>query len=378
MPRNSSASVFGGAGGGGTRASVSSLQGLRNVMRNEPETDSAPAPTAAPNTASSPPNRAASAAPADDKQTLRGLNDRLGGFLGKVKQLESENRDLEAQIDDILARRKTPDGRNWDDIQKPLDELKEKIKDITKDNANLLLQIDNTNLANNDLKNKLEDEKKARKAIEKDLEDQRKTIDETKLKCTHLKKDIELVKNELESLKEDHKDVKDLREKIKDSEVRVEIKSEESNLADVLNKIRVQYDELAKKNLKDTDDWYQRKFENIKVVEAQNTETLKSGKEDLKELLKEKQLLQIKIQSALSTIHTLEESVSATKVEYSHRLTPLYKMIRDLEAELKEMRSLEEHQHEVNTNLLYVKMKLEEEINNYQQLIHGMTTDPER
>lgn len=50
-----------------------------------------------------------------------------------------------------------------------------------------------------------------------------------------------------------------LREKIKDSEVNVEIDSQNSNLAEMLNKIRAQYDKLAKKNLKETDDWYQSK-----------------------------------------------------------------------------------------------------------------------
>lgn len=49
----------------------------------------------------------------------------------------------------------------------------------------------------------------------------------------------------------------DLCEKIRDSEVKVEIDSHNSNLAIMLNNIRHQYDNLAKKNLKDTEDWYQ-------------------------------------------------------------------------------------------------------------------------
>lgn len=50
-----------------------------------------------------------------------------------------------------------------------------------------------------------------------------------------------------------------LREKIKDSEVKVEIDSQNSNLAEMVNKIRNQYDNLAKKNLKETEEWYQSK-----------------------------------------------------------------------------------------------------------------------
>lgn len=55
------------------------------------------------------------------------------------------------------------------------------------------------------------------------------------------------------------KEVDALREKIKDSEVKVEIESQNSNLAENLNKIRKQYDKVAKKNQQETEEWYQSK-----------------------------------------------------------------------------------------------------------------------
>ncbi|KAG8004555.1 Keratin [Nibea albiflora] len=404
MPTNSSASMFGGAGGRGARASVASLEGLRNVLRNETDRDSAPAPavpkTAAPAAAQAPP-----ASPADDKQTLRGLNDRLSSYLGRVRQLEKENGDLEKEIDEILAKRKVHEGRNWDEVEKPLDDLKKQIKEITMDNAKLLLQIDNTKMANDDFTNKLEDEKKACKELENDVDALKKTNEETKLNCNQMQKEIDLVKEELTRLEEEHKKVRRkekteqivnshtvesevnfdllqevdvLREKVKDSDVNVEIDSPNSNLAEVLNKIRSQYDKLAVKNLKETEEWYQSKFDNIKVVEAQNTEVLMSGKSDLKELIKQKQYLEIKIQSLHSMVYSLEETMKSTQVEYGQRLAPLNKLILDLEKELKAVRSQVERLVENNKDLLCVKMKLEAEIENYQKLIHGMTADTER
>ncbi|XP_036946591.1 keratin, type I cytoskeletal 18-like isoform X2 [Acanthopagrus latus] len=383
MPSNTAASMFGGAGGRGSRVSVASLQGLRNVMRNDPERDSAAPKEAAPTAAAAPPPppaaAPAAAAPADDKQTLRGLNDRLSGYLGRVRQLEKENSDLEKQIDDILAKRKAPEGRNWDDVEKPLEDLKKKIRDITMDNAKLLLQIDNTKLADEDFKNKLKDETEARKELEKDIEDLKKTKEDTRLNCKQTKKEIELVKEELARLNQEHKEeVEVLREKIRDSEVNVEIDSQNSNLAEMLNKIRAQYDKLAKKNLKETDDWYQSKFDNIKVEEAQNNEALNSGKVDLKDLLKKKQSLEVEIQSLHSTIYHLEETLKNTKVDNGQRLAPLNQVILDLEQELRKVRAQVEHQVETNNNLVCVKMKLEAEIDHYQQLIQGMTADPER
>lgn len=123
MPSNTAASMFGGAGGRGSRASVSNLQGLRSMLRNDPRDH--PAADQAKPTASAPP--AAAEASVDDKHTLRGLNDRLSDYLGKVKRLEKENGDLEREIDQILAKRKTPEGRDWNEIEKPLEDRKKQV-----------------------------------------------------------------------------------------------------------------------------------------------------------------------------------------------------------------------------------------------------------
>lgn len=129
MPSNTAASMFGGAGGRGSRVSVASLEGLRNVLRNDTDKDSPPAAAYSAKPAAAP-APAAPTVPTDDKQTLRGLNDRLSGYLGRVKQLEKENGDLEKEIDEILAKRKAPGGRDWYEVEKPLEELKKQVGDL--------------------------------------------------------------------------------------------------------------------------------------------------------------------------------------------------------------------------------------------------------
>lgn len=119
--------MYGGAGGRDSRASVTSLEGLRNVLRNDTERDSGPVSAAAPVTQAPSPAPAAPALPADDKQTLRGLNKRLQDYLDKVNQLQVENDELKKEIDDILRRRKDPEKRDWDKVQAPLDDLRQKV-----------------------------------------------------------------------------------------------------------------------------------------------------------------------------------------------------------------------------------------------------------
>ncbi|XP_024917937.1 keratin, type I cytoskeletal 18-like isoform X4 [Cynoglossus semilaevis] len=373
MPSNTASSMFGGAGGRGSRASVASMEGLRSVLRNEPDRGSARATAPAPVAAAAP------AAPADDKHTLRGLNDRLSGYLDRVKQLREENDSLEKQIDDILDKKRTPEERDWDETEKPLQALKDKVKDLTMENAKLLIQIDNCKLAHDDFNDKTDKEKSAREELEHDLEDLKKTAEDTRLNCEQKKKEIELVKEELVRLKTEHKDDVDaLKEKIRESEVIVEIDSKNSNLAEIVQKIRSNYDKIAQKNLKETEEWYQTKFENIQVAEAQNVEALQSEMTERKELQKQKQNLEIRIQTLLLMIRNLEETLLITEKENGQQLDPLNKTILKLSDELEKLKSQLKQQVETNKDLLCVKMKLKSEIDNYQQLIQGMTADSNR
>ncbi len=147
---------------------------------------------------------------------------------------------------------------------------------------------------------RLEDEKKARKELGKDVDDLKKTIEDTKLNHKQTQKETDLVKEELDRLKQEHKEVRQegktqnnlmkyhckiteanlllwllqevdaLCDKIKDSDVKVEIDSPNTNLAEVLNKVRGQYEKLAKKNLKETEDWYQNKVHYLLHLRVQS------------------------------------------------------------------------------------------------------------
>ncbi|KAG9277896.1 keratin, type I cytoskeletal 18-like [Astyanax mexicanus] len=362
MSRNSASSMFGGAGGQGARASVSTLQALRNAMR--PESQQQPQGGGA----LAPP-------PADDKKTMESLNNRLSGYLGRVRKLEKSNQELEEQIRDILEKRGQTADRDWDKIEKPLADLRKEIRDKTMENARLLLQIDNSKLANEDLKNKLDTESIARQNLEHDLSDLRRVIDDSQLARLDLESQIESGKEELAFLKKEHRDeVAVLKEKIKESSVTVEADSSHSNLSHTVNKIREQYEKLAVKNREETDDWYKNKFENIKVEVAKNTESLQNSRTELTELRRTKQLREIDVQALQSMIVSLEETLRDSEGRYGKELARLNRILQQLGAELTKVRDQVERQAQEYQALLNVKMKLEAEIDSYRCLL-GATDD---
>uniref|UniRef100_A0AAY5F3V5 IF rod domain-containing protein n=1 Tax=Electrophorus electricus TaxID=8005 RepID=A0AAY5F3V5_ELEEL len=328
MSRNSARSMYGGAGGQGAKASVSSMEGLRNALRPEgqqqqqlqhPQRNS-------PYVLNTPP----AATPVENKKTMGDLNQRLSGYLDR--------------------KRGQTTSRDWEDIEKPLEDLRKQISDMTMENARLLLEADNNKMANEDLKNKLEMDRNARHMVEQDLAELCQLIDDIQLIHNDLEGQIDSVKEELAYLKKDHcDDVAALEEKIKESNVVVETDSSQSNLNETINKIRMQYEKIAVKNREETDEWYRTKFEDIKVEVSKKTESLQSSMTELNKDRKQKQQYEIEAQE-------LRNMVNHDFGGHAEQRTGSFWRQR-------------QKQTEAHQDLLNVKMELEAKITEYRNLM---------
>ncbi len=63
----------------------------------------------------------------DDKETMKGLNDRLGDYLSKVRLLEESNNQLEEQIKEALMRKGAESGRDWSAYEKIVTDLRNQV-----------------------------------------------------------------------------------------------------------------------------------------------------------------------------------------------------------------------------------------------------------
>ncbi|PIO28146.1 hypothetical protein AB205_0126030 [Aquarana catesbeiana] len=86
----------------------------------------------------------------NEKETMIDLNDRLASYLDRVRSLESANQTLELQIRQHLEK-KGP-TKDWSPYFKTLEELRKQVFDRTLDNSQLVLQIDNARLAADDFR----------------------------------------------------------------------------------------------------------------------------------------------------------------------------------------------------------------------------------
>lgn len=308
----------------------------------------------------------------NQKETMQDLNDRLASYLDKVRDLESANAKLEHQIKEHMDA-KGPSTRDLSAYEKPLNDLRKEVFDMTVDNARLILQIDNARLAADDFRVKWESELAIRQSVENDINGLRKVIDDTNIGRLHLETEIESLKEELIYIRKNHEEeIKALRSQVSDSSVQVEVDSPRGpDLTKIIAEIREQHEKVAQKNKEDAESWFKSQMETHVVETQQNNDALEGAKGQVSELRRQIQSMDVDLQSLLSIKNSLEGTLRDTESRYEMELQQIHGVIASLESDLMQLHSEMKAHTEQYKHLLDIKMKLEAEIATYRRLLDG-------
>ncbi|XP_067426222.1 keratin, type I cytoskeletal 18-like isoform X2 [Emydura macquarii macquarii] len=309
------------------------------------------------------------------QEALQGLNERLAGYLGRVRGLEAANRALEEEIAQLRARRGAAGQRDWESCERPLGELRKQVEDLNMDNAKLLLQIDNARLAADDFKVKLEAEQAVCDSVQKDTQGLRKIMEETNFLRMKLEAELEALKEELAHLRKSHQEEAEaLRALIAKSDVLVEVDNpRKPDLSESIAQVRSQYEKAADQNRAEAESWFKDKFDSMSQEANVNSHALEEAKSELAELRRQLQGLELEYQTLQKMVSTLENTLKNTEGHYNEELAKLNHIIAKLQEELAACRADLECQARDYEALLDLKSKLENEINQYRQLIEGVT-----
>ncbi|XP_006629426.1 keratin, type I cytoskeletal 18 [Lepisosteus oculatus] len=359
VPLSSSASVYGGAGGRGSRISLGGSSGFGGGFQSG-------------GSFSSSVSMSGSGVITNEKETMQHLNDRLASYLETVRNLEQANSKLELQIREALEKR-GPAARDYSNYDNILDDLRKKVFDMTVDNARLVLQIDNARLAADDFRVKFESELAIRQSVEADIAGLRKVIDDTNIGRMNLESEIEALKEELVHLKKNHdNDVLELRNQVSQSGVQVDVDAPKGqDLAQIMAEMRAKYEKMAQKNQEELKAWHETQITEVQVQMSQNTEALQGARTEVTELRRQYQALEIELESQRSLKASLEGTLRDTELRYNMEMEKYNTIIMQLEGELGQLRNNIQQQAQEYEALLNIKMKLEAEIATYRRLLDG-------
>ncbi|KAM4603823.1 keratin 98 [Polymixia lowei] len=308
---------------------------------------------------------------ANEKATLQNLNDRLASYMEKVHSLQKENDRLDKQIREWYQKR-TITCHDYSGYFATIDDLKDKIRFASRINAKTILDIDNAKLAADDFKTKYESELAIRMTVEADICALRKVLDEINLSRLDLENQYEGLRDELIVLKRNHEEEMALMRSQMGGQVNVEVDASPSpDLNMAMTEIRQHYEGMIAKNRKELETWYQNKIAAVEQDVITHTEILVTTRSEIKELTNTLQRLQIELQSHLSMKASLEGNLAETQSRYSAQLAGLQSMVTSLEAQLSQLHAnIASHKQEYDM-LLDLKTRLEMEIAEYRRLLDG-------
>jgi len=308
---------------------------------------------------------------ANEKATLQNLNDRLATYLEKVRTLEKENERLDKQIREWYQN-KTVISHDYSAYFVTIDDLKDKIRVASRINAKTVLDIDNAKLAADDFKMKYENEMAMRLAVEADINGLRKVLDDMNLARMDLENQYEGLKDELIMLKKNHQEELIMMRSQMQGQVNVEVDACPSmDLNQTMSEIREHYEGAIAKNRRELESWYQTKITAVEKDVTITSTTLVETRTEMKELKSTLQRLQIELQSHLSMKGSLEETLMETQSRYANQLAGLQAMVTSLEAQLSQLHANIASNKQEYDMLLDLKTRLEREIAEYRRLLDG-------
>lgn len=177
----------------------------------------------------------------NEKELLRGLNDRFAGFIETVRRLESQNKALEREIEDIRLKAKSSTSLAKQ-YEPELHDLRRQVREMAMQKHQIELERKRVEEEFNALREKCGEEARSRAEVQESISVLKKYIDSADLAKQEMDRKAKALADEIEFLKRNHEaEVADILTQVKETRVSAEVSGfGKGELTSALRTIRTQ------------------------------------------------------------------------------------------------------------------------------------------